>query len=92
MSGLTGAGNTVTNDKLNFLNVNALSPETLYTNSIILQAKNAGLTGGTGYVISIAPPALNQSALYSKLQAGFIGCTVSPTVTGGYTGYIISWS
>jgi hypothetical protein len=55
MSSLTGVGNTVTKDKLNFLNVSALSPETLYTNSIILQAKNSGLTGGSQYAISIAP-------------------------------------
>jgi hypothetical protein len=91
MSGLTGAGNTVTNDKLNFLNVNALSPETLYTNSMILQAKNFALTGQNSYIISIAPPELNQTTLYNKLITGFIGCTVSPRVTSGYTGYTINW-
>lgn len=92
MSGLTGAGNTVTLAKLDFLNVNALSPETLYTNSMILQAKNVGLTGGKMYAISIAPPVLDQAVLYTKLQDAFIDCTVTPIVTGGYTGYNISWS
>ena len=91
MSGLTGAGNTVTKDKLDFLNVTALTPETLYANSIILQAKNAALTSETRYVISIAPPALDQPVLFTKLQEAFIDCQVIPQVTNGYTGYIINW-
>jgi hypothetical protein len=92
MSGLTGPGNTITNTKLISLNTTNLVPESIYVNSIILQTQDTGLTGGTGYVIPIAPPGLNQTVLYSKLQSAFIGCTISPIVTSGYTGYTITWS
>jgi hypothetical protein len=64
----------------------------LYVNSMILQTENVTLVGITGYTISIAPPALNQTVLFSNLQKAFIGCTVTPIITNGYTGYNILWT
>ena len=92
MSGLTGPGYKITQTKLNSLNVSNLTPESLYVNSIILQAQDVSLKGVTGYTIAIAPPALNQSVLFSNLKNAFVGCTVRSTVTtAGFTGYAITW-
>jgi hypothetical protein len=91
-TGTTGPGFTITVDKLDWLNVTNLTDESLYVNSMILQTENATLFGNKEYTISIAPPALNQTVLYSNLQNAFIGCTVSPIITSGYTGYKISWT
>jgi len=92
MPGLTGPGYKIAQTKLNSLNVSNLTPESLYVNSIILQAEDVSLKGVTGYTITIAP-ALNQSVLFSNLKTAFFGCTVKSTVTSaGFTGYTITWT
>jgi len=83
--------NSVTKSKLNSIYTDDLTPEQKYTDSIVYQAQDSGLTGATGFTIYLPPPTLNYIEILDNLIIAFPNSNVTTISTAGVTGYNINW-